>query len=87
MLKKSQEIFCKKDLYKSTYGFNAFNKGKKYKISGYHSHKLFILIIDEEGHLFDFSTTNNLNGPYYIFDEYFDTLSKIRDEKIKYILK
>lgn len=63
------KVKCKKDLYKSTYGKNAFTKGAKYTLLSYDDN--FYLIEDNNKNTLDFYRREDSNV-FYKFNEYFD---------------
>jgi hypothetical protein len=59
---------CTKDLYKSTYKENAFDKDKEYRVSS--SDKEFVWLIDNKGYPFNLS--KEPTHDYYYINDYFD---------------
>ena len=75
-LSSGDEVKCVQSLYKSTYGKNAFNNNKKYKIDSIENSRVGVLVrvIDETGRPFTFIKEKNRRDMYY-FGDYFKILN------------
>lgn len=66
---ETNKLKCKRDLHKSTYKSNAFDKDKYYDIIN--EDEDFLWLKDNKNHEFNFSKKNK--APYYFIEDYFYT--------------